>query len=171
MAKMTRKARSINKFLSLISAVLAIVAVVMIFLPQIHESNFDMNLNGLKIAFGSNELKIGSLKIDILFSMLNLLAYVFVVAGLLISALQLAGFFKGKLMSLIAALALIAGGVMFFFAINFSSYAYGLGGNKATYKFTESIIYSFELAYGAIVGGITAILSGLCMLGRTALSK
>ncbi len=167
----SKKAKSLSKILSLISAILAVVAVVMIFLPQVHEANFDMDLNGLKIAFGSNEFKIGSAKIDVAFSFLNLLAYIFVVAGLLISALQLAGFFKGKLMSLIAALALIAGGVMFFFAVNFSSYAYGLGSNKATYKFTESLLFSFELGYGAIVGGITAILSGLCMLGRTALSK
>lgn len=166
-----KKARSLSKILSFVSAILAVVAVVMIFLPQVHESNFDTDLNGLKVAFGSNELKIGSFKVDVLFSALNLLAYVFVVAGLLISALQLAGIFKGKLMSLAAALALIAGGVMFFFSVNFSSYAYGLGSSKATYKFTESLLFSFELAYGAIVGGITAILSGLCMLGRTALSK
>jgi len=94
----SKKARSLSKILSFVSAILAVVAVVMIFLPQVHEANFDKDLNGLKIAFGSNEFKFGSfLKVDIAFSFLNLLAYIFVVAGLLISVLQLAGFCKGKL--------------------------------------------------------------------------
>ncbi len=168
---MAKKAKSLNKLLALVGALLAIVAVVMIFLPQVTESNYDSQFNGMKIAFGSNELKIGSFNVNVNFSFLNLLAYILVVVGLVINVLQLVGIGKGKLMTFIAGAALIAGGILFFFAVNFSSYSLKLGSNTTNYKFAESVIFSFKLGYGAIVGGITAIVSGLCALGNAVLSK
>ena len=81
-------------------------------------------------------------------------------------------------MSLIAALALVAGGILFFFALNFSSVTtsgavLGIGG-ETTSKFSDfnsDNTKVWQLGYGAITGGITAIVAGVCSLGRTALSK
>lgn len=179
----SKKARSLNKLISLVGALLAIVAVVMVFLPQIAAVNGDTTFNGIAIAFGKKLSSVdgGSFfksSTTINFSFLNLLAYVLVVLGLVINVLQLVGIAKGKLMSLIAALALVAGGILFFFALKFSSVTtsgavLGIGG-EATSKFSDFNTDSakvWQLAYGAITGGITAILSGLCSLGRTVLSK
>ncbi|MCI6734726.1 MAG: hypothetical protein MR437_06595 [Clostridiales bacterium] len=179
----SKKAKSLNKLISLVGALLAIVAVVMVFLPQIAAVNGDTTFNGIAIAFGKKLSSVdgGSFfksSTTINFSFLNLLAYVLVVLGLVINVLQLVGIAKGKLMSLIAALALVAGGILFFFALKFSSVTtsgavLGIGG-EATSKFSDFNTDSakvWQLGYGAIVGGITAILSGLCSLGRTVLSK
>ena len=109
----SKKAKSLNKLISLVGALLAIVAVVMVFLPQIAAVNGDTTYNGIAIAFGKELSSVdggsffkGSTTIN--FSFLNLLAYVLVVLGLVINVLQLVGIAKGKLMSLIAALALVA---------------------------------------------------------------
>lgn len=179
----SKKAKSLNKLISLVGALLAIVAVVMVFLPQIAAVNGDTTFNGIAIAFGKKLSSVdgGSFfksSTTINFSFLNLLAYVLVVLGLVINVLQLVGIAKGKLMSLIAALALVAGGILFFFALKFSSVTtsgavLGIGG-EATSKFSDFNTDSakvWQLGYGAITGGITAIVAGVCSLGRTVLSK
>ena len=179
----SKKAKSLNKLIWLVGALVALVAVVMVFLPQIAAVNGDTTYNGIAIAFGKKLSSVdggsfftGSTTIN--FSFLNLLAYVLVVLGLVINVLQLVGIAKGKLMSLIAALALVAGGILFFFALNFSSVTtsgavLGIGG-ETTSKFSDFNTDSakvWQLGYGAITGGITAIVAGVCALGRTALSK
>ena len=179
----SKKAKSLNKLISLVGALPAIVAVVMVFLPQIAAVNGDTTFNGIAIAFGKKLSSVdgGSFfksSTTINFSFLNLLAYVLVVLGLVINVLQLVGIAKGKLMSLIAALALVAGGILFFFALKFSSVTtsgavLGIGG-EATSKFSDFNTDSakvWQLGYGAITGGITAIVAGVCSLGRTVLSK
>lgn len=50
----SKKAKSLNKLISLVGALLAIVAVVMVFLPQIAAVNGDTTYNGIAIAFGKN---------------------------------------------------------------------------------------------------------------------
>lgn len=180
---MSKKAKSLNKLLALVGALLAIVAVVMIFLPQISTTKGDTTYNGLEIAFGKKLSSVdgGSLfngSTTINFSFPNLLAYILVVAGLVINVLQLVGICKGKLMTLIAGAALIAGGILFFFALNFSTITasgsfVGIG-SETTSKFADLNTDStkvWQLGYGAIVGGITAIVSGVCALGNAVLSK
>lgn len=180
---MAKKAKSLNKLLALVGALLAIVAVVMIFLPQIAAVNSDTTYNGLAIAFGKELSSVdggsifkGSTTIN--FSFPNLLAYILVVAGLAINVLQLVGIGKGKLMTFIAGAALVAGGILFFFALNFSTITtsgsvLGIGGESSS-AFAEMNTDStkvWQLGYGAIVGGITAIVSGVCALGNAVLSK
>ena len=179
---MAKKAKSINKLLALVGALLAIVAVVMIFLPQIVEASGDNTYNGLVLAFGK-EYKTGLSGIaeasrTINFSFPNLLAYILVVAGLVINVLQFVGIGKSKLMTFIAGAALVAGGILFFFALNFSTITtsgnvLGIGGST-TSKFADfntDNVTVYKLGYGAIVGGITAIVSGVCALGNAVLSK
>lgn len=180
---MAKKAKSLNKLLALVGALLAIVAVVMIFLPQIAAVNGDTTYNGLAIAFGKELSSVdggdffkGSTTID--FSFPNLLAYILVVAGLAINVLQLVGIGKSKLMTFIAGAALVASGILFFFALNFSTITTsgsiaGFGSEK-TVKFSDlnsDSAKAWQLGYAAITGGITAIVSGVCALGNAVLSK
>ena len=180
---MAKKAKSLNKLIALVGALLAIVAVVMVFLPQIAAVNSDTTYNGLAIAFGKELSSVdggdffkGSTTIN--FSFPNLLAYILVVAGLVINVLQLVGIGKGKLMTFIAGAALVAGGILFFFALNFSTITTSGSvlsfGSETTSKFADMNTDStkvWQLGYGAIVGGITAIVSGVCALGNAVLSK
>ena len=48
----SKKAKSLNKLISLVGALLAIVAVVMVFLPQIAAVNGDTTYNGTAIVAG-----------------------------------------------------------------------------------------------------------------------
>ena len=183
-----KQATSLNKLLAFASAILAVVAVVMIFLPQIAAVNSDTVYNGIAIAFGKTlsetDLTIfgfnlfkGSAVID--FSFPNLLAYILVVVGLVIVVLQLLGIFKGKIATIIAALCLIAGGILFFFALRFSTIttsggSLGILGGSGTHKFADANSDSttvYKLGYGAITGGVTAICSGVLALGKAVLSK
>mgnify|MGYP006928563889 CR=1 FL=1 len=179
---MAKKAKSLNKLISFVGAILAVVAVVMIFLPQIASVNGDTTYNGITIAFGKSEkagigdfIK-GETKIN--FSFFNFAAYLLVIVGLVITALQMAGMAKGKLLTIIAAAALIAGGVIFFLALSTttitSSGSIAGFGTSSTVKFADFNGEStkvWQLGFGAIVGGITAILSGVCALGNVVLSK
>lgn len=172
-----KQATSLNKLLAFASAILAVVAVVMIFLPQIAAVNSDTVYNGIAIAFGKELGSVnlwiakGTGKID--FSFVNLLAYILVVFGLLVIVLQLVGVGKSKLFTLIAAVALIAGGIIFFLALNTTTMTIStssiIGGGSTTSKFAElnsdnSTVY--KLGYGAITGGVTAICSGVLALGK-----
>lgn len=178
-----KQATSLNKLLAFASAILAVVAVVMIFLPQIAAVNSDTVYNGIAIAFGKELGSInlwiakGTGKID--FSFVNLLAYVLVVFGLLVIVLQLVGVGRSKLFTLIAAVALIAGGIIFFLALNTTTMTISTssiigGGGSTTSKFAELNSDSntvYKLGYGAITGGVTAICSGVLALGKAVLSK
>ena len=180
-----KQATSINKLLGYLGAALAIVAFVMIFLPQIVAVSTDATYNGIAIAFGkpfdNSQIDLGGIikysrVID--FSFPNLLAYILVTVGLVVLVLQAIGLFKGKLFTGIAALCLIAGGILFFFALDFSTItvtgsAIGVGGT-GTKKFSEyntDSITTYKLGYAAITGGITAICSGVFTLGKAVLSK
>lgn len=169
MAKKSRKAKSVNKFLMLIGAALAVVAVVMIFLPQVTDGN--TTYNGWEIAFGGKE--VGDIfKYTINFSFLNLLAYLLVIIGLAIIVLRFFGITKSKLALLVAAIALIAGGILSFFAPQFSTATLSVGNGSFGISSTTSLAdLDYKLAYGAITGGVTAILAGLAALGNFAMSK
>lgn len=177
-----KKSKQISKFCSFASALLALVAVIMIFLPQIAAAgeNADTTYNGLQLAFGAtlseNSLFGQGLTVKIDFSFMNLLAYVLVLAGLVLIVLQLAGISKGKLTALIAAAALIAGGILFFFVLDFSSFttaSSGLIQTSTTVKFAEQNtenVTVWKLGVGAIIGGITAILAGVLALAKNVLN-
>ena len=122
-----KQAKQTGKLLAFAGALLALVAVIMIFLPQIAAAseNSDTTYNGLAIAFGKT-LSEGSLfgasaKTVINFSFMNLLTYILVLAGLVISILQAVGICQNKLLTIISAIALVAGGILFFFPLEFST--------------------------------------------------
>ena len=83
-----KQSKQLSKLLAFASAIVGLVAVIMIFLPQIvaASENSDTAYNGIAIAFGKQISKIGTennyvlTKVD--FSFLNLLCYLLVVVGL-----------------------------------------------------------------------------------------
>lgn len=177
----SKQAKTLKKVCTFGGVLLAIAAFVMIFLPQIVSANDgDTVYNGLKLAFGytisagGNSLFSASAKIN--FSFPNLLAYLLVTVGLVFLVLQMLGIGKkNKLVAFVAAAALIAGGILFFFPLQFSTITTEGGSSligvnfSGTHKFAE---YNSEnstvwkLGYGAIAGGITAISSGVLSLGK-----
>lgn len=180
-----KQSKQLGKLLAFASAIVGLVAVIMIFLPQIvaANENSDTAYNGIAIAFGKtlyDKLGITS-KID--FSFLNLLCYLLVVVGLVLTVLQICGICKSKLVTFISAIAFIAGGILFFFALNFSTITnsgsvslpfLGEISSKGTHKFAEANTENYtawKLGTGAIVGGITAILAGIENIGRAILTK
>ncbi len=180
-----KQSKQLGKLLAFASAIVGLVAVIMIFLPQIVSAseNSDTAYNGIAIAFGKtlyDKLGITS-KID--FSFMNLLCYLLVVVGLVLTVLQICGICKSKLVTFIAAVAFIAGGILFFFALDFSTITntgsinlpiLGEISSKGTHKFTEANSENYtawKLGTGAIVGGITAIVAGVANVGRAIISK
>lgn len=176
-----KQSKQLGKLLAFASALLALVAVIAIFLPQIAAAseNADTTYNGLQLAFGAtlseNSLFGQGLTVKIDFSVMNLLAYVLVLAGLVLIVLQLAGISKSKLTALISAAALIAGGVLFFCVLNFSSFttaSSGLVQTSTTVKFAEQNtenVTVWKLGVGAILGGVSAILAGVFALAKNVL--
>ena len=175
-----KQSKQLGKLLAFASAIVGLVAVIMIFLPQIVSTNenVDGSFNGIAIAFGKQITRLGTennyvlTKVD--FSFMNLLCYLLVVVGLLLTVLQVCGICKSKLVTFIAAVAFIAGGILFFFALNFSAWSVttvtSIGKtNPAVTKFSE--MSSVKLGAGAIVGGITAIVAGVANVGRAIISK
>ena len=176
-----KQSKQLGKLLAFASAIVGLVAVIMIFLPQIvaASENSDTAYNGIAIAFGKQISKIGTennyilTKVD--FSFLNLLCYLLVVVGLL----QICGICKSKLVTFISAIAFIAGGVLFFFALNFSSISTitvtSIGKTNPVVKkfadFNSENATAWKLGTGAIVGGTMAILAGVENIGRALLSK
>ena len=180
-----KQSKQLGKLLAFASAIVGLVAVIMIFLPQIvaASENSDTAYNGIAIAFGKQISKIGTennyilTKVD--FSFLNLLCYLLVVVGLLLTVLQICGICKSKLVTFISAIAFIAGGVLFFFALNFSSISTitvtSIGKTNPVVKkfadFNSENATAWKLGTGAIVGGTMALLAGVENIGRALLSK
>lgn len=146
MAKRKNKKQT-SRMISLIATLLGIVAIAMIFLPNVANKVTDATYTGLQIAFGYSKKSVTIFE----FSFLNLLVYLLAAAGVVFSVLGLNG---GKLSNFIAAAAFIACGVLFFFSPSFC------GGSLISGNITDAL----ELAYGAIIGVIAALLAGAAQL-------
>ncbi len=130
------------KYLDLVLATLALVALVMIFLPAIvfGEGDFSVSYNGIKTVFGYKEKTlIGSAEI-LGFSFMNLLTYLLVIAACVCGAVS--SLKKNKLCLFVAIVAAIVAAIFFF----------------CTVPFCATKI-KFSLGAGPIIGGICMILA------------
>ncbi len=132
------------KFAPLAMAGCAVLALIMIFLPQLTDEG-DGSYSGLEIVFGVKEHGYEILK----FSFLNLLTYLFVIAMAVVSVLA---YMKkdNKLFLLIAIVLAIVSAVFFFLAKAFV---------QADDLTLEMIKEFCDLGVGAIFGGIFSILA------------
>lgn len=143
---MAKKRKKNSKIFSGVAILLGLVALVMLFLPNVAIKDTETTYTGLQIAFGLDKGEV--IKVAVFeFSFMNLLVYILAAGGIVISLLFSNG---GKLFALIAAAAFIASGIMFFLSPSFCSYVLG-----------SDVL---ELAWGAIVGAAAALIAGAAQL-------
>ena len=171
--KKSKKNNDIAKYTVFASVLLGIVAVVMMFLPAIAIKDSETSYTGLQLAFGYSKTVEGWGDSIITtayagFSFMNLLTYILAIVGIVFTVLGAMGK-GGKFATFISAVAFIASGVFFFLQGSFCVPLEGmeglvglLGGNIKDY---------FVIGAGAIIGGITSILAGICALAKIVLSK
>ena len=136
------------------AALLALVAFCMLFVPALSVDT------GLLVAtFKGTEVVFG-LEGYFVFSFMNFLTYLFVVAALVFAVLRLFGVVKSKLFDLLAAGLLIAAGILFFMASVFAApVTTGLLPYASVYNSAK-----VGLLAGPIVAGILSLLAGAGVL-------
>lgn len=162
-----------------VACLLGLVALVMIFVPQLNYLNKTslgegQSLNGLKITFGYSETtevlgKEVTAKI-LNFSFGNFLTYILVIVGMVFAVLAMLGKL-GKIAPIVACAAFVVAGVLFFLALPMTSVYVGDATGDAASKIVEAFRESFKLGAGAIVGGVMAILAGLASLSTMFIKK
>ena len=164
---MAKKKKSKNRgFISAISALLGIVAIIMIIVPAISVKDSETTYTGLQITLGYTESSLLGDVTHFEFSFMNVLAYLFALGGVVFVFLSALG--KGsKFASFIAFIAFVASAIFFFMSIelcipnkDIEKVISGLGGLFGT---STSIKDSFVLAFGTFVSAGCSILAGLIM--------
>lgn len=165
------KKMKISSLLTALAAILGVVAIIMLFVPAIGLKDADGTYKGMNVVFGLKEKLpvIGTEYTVLNFSFMNLLTYLLVLAGTVLSLLNVLAKKPSKLFSLIAAAAFLVAGIFFFCTLSFTSFnddiskvISGLGGD---------IKSAFKLAAGSIVGGVLSILSAICAASPFFLKK
>ena len=163
---MAKRKSSLGKPLAFDPAVLGLAAVVMLFLPAIGIKDTDTTYTGLQITFGYKESLLGFEYTVFDFSFMNLLTYILAVVGIVFSVLSAMG--KGsKFASFIAAAAFAVAGVFFFLSVSYTMP--NEDASKIISAFGGNIKDALTLAYGAIIGGVAALLAALCNLCKIVL--
>ena len=152
-----QKIVAMRKWFDLAAVVLAVVAIIMMFVPAIaFKDDLDETYTGLEIIFGYTESLGGGYSMEIFkFSFMNLLTYILFIAGVVVLVLNMFGK-SGKFGSFIALGCFVVAAVFSFCAIGFIVPASDI---------VKEVIEegNFVLAAGPIVAGIMGILSsGIC---------
>ena len=171
-----KKNVKIGKWLGFGAALLALVAVIMMFLPGLSFTRMgnDETYNVFKIAFGGKIAENSNLGSKTVFKF-NFL--ILLILGLLFVVLSVARIGNGKLMAFLGAVLLIVGGILMFCLVGFTSVTYTLSNNTTTAKITEAnnvvvlLIDNVKLGTGAILAGVFGILGGVAALGKAVLDK
>ena len=160
---------NLGKILYLIAAVLGVVSIVMMFVDTVKIPDTDLGVlgtvegegySGMKIAFGYKEDDVAVFG----FSFMALLPYLLALAGVVLSAVNMLAKKSNKILDLVAVVAFVVAGVLFFIMPNFMVFA-----DTITGKIAAEIDY--KITIGAIVSAITAIASGAVVLVKTLLKK
>ncbi|MBQ8468278.1 MAG: hypothetical protein IJ542_00805 [Clostridia bacterium] len=160
MAKKSKKVSiGVDKLIYGCAAVLGLVALFLIFAPAAH-----MEYGLLGGTFSGTELVFG-LEDSFVFSFMNFLTYLLLVAGLVLVVLRLCGVVKGKLFDLLAACLLIAAGVLFFLVATLSVPV------KDSLTATVKANGTINLLVGPILAGIFSLLGGAAVLCYSLLGR
>lgn len=160
---------NLGKILYLIAAVLGVVSIVMMFVDTVKIPDTDLGVlgtvegegySGMKIAFGYKEDDVAVFG----FSFMALLPYLLALAGVVLSAVNMLAKKSNKILDLVAVVAFVVAGVLFFIMPNFMVFA-----DTITGKIAAEIDY--KITIGAIISAITAIASGAVVLVKTLLKK
>ena len=162
--------KAFKKFAPVIAALLGVVAIVMLFLPAVVAG--ENSFNGLKAVFGwtkTTKSIVGTIETEMLkFSFMNLLSYILVAVGVVLSVLTFLG--KGnKFFALIAAACFIVAAVFFFCTIPFTVVADGW--NKLASAIGGNIKEGWKLGAGPIIAAICSILAAGTAVAPALLKK
>lgn len=165
--KSSKKSFNLGKILYLVAAVLGIVALVMMFVETVKVPDTDLGIlgtvehegySGLKVAFGHKEDDVAILK----FSFMGLLPYLLVVAGVVITIVNMLAKKSNKILDFVSAVALVVAGVLFFIMPSFMVFA----DNIVAKVVAEA---DFKIVTGAIVSAISSIAAGAVVLVKAIL--
>lgn len=162
MAKRKSKAKTTKSFaFAATSALLGIVALIMLFCPTIGIKDSDTTYTGLQVTFGHSESALG-VSIEVFgFSFMNLLGYLLVAAGVVFAVMTMFGK-DSKGTAFLSAVAFVVAGLLLFLSKSFVQV-----NEDATSLFAffgGDIKNNLTLAYGAIVGAIASLLAGIVQL-------
>lgn len=164
MGKRKKSKSSLNLF-NLAAIILGVVALCMIAVASltVKGSVFGLsgetNYSGLKAVFGYKDGDTTYL----LFSFLNLLPYLFVLASVVILAMQMFGKANSSIMSFVVFGLFVASGVLFLFAPAFTNFSEGYQ-NAIDLANTLTKVVTKELGIGAIISACASFAAGLCVL-------
>ena len=165
MAKKKKSSLNLGKFLYAVAAVLGIVALIMLFVEAVKVPDTDLGVlgtlegegyTGLQVAFGKEN--------ELAFSFMALLPVLLVVAGAVLSALQIFAKKGIKVLDFVAIVCFVAAGVLYFIMPSFIVAAETVAG-----LVIEKIEY--VLAIGSIIAAICSILAGATILVKALLKK
>lgn len=155
---------SVKKYAPIIavlaSLAFAIVAICMIFAPCVTIESLDSSYTGSQLMFGYKETGAISEAV-VLNASANIVTFVLMIVGVVAVILSALMKKQGKLLALVAAVALVVAGVFWFLVIQFSAPNAGSLTGEAADEFIEARKSLYTLGAGAIVGGIFSILAGL----------
>lgn len=158
------KKGGIVKYTGFASLLFSVAAICMIFLTaivyKVSEEADPTNYTGLQVIFGFTEtqVSIGNMKYEtewFKFSFMNLLPYILIAAGLVLTLLKILGGSRSKLLSIICAACFVAGGILAFFTVNFAI----VGSEQLTDLPLLDKEY-MSLGIGSVLCGVFAIIAG-----------
>ena len=143
---------------------LGLIALIMIFVNNVnivgaYSGEVHYAGSGLWAVFGhttDNNISVFS------FSVMNLITYLLVIAGMVLIGLKMGKVLKSKVVDLVAIGLFVVGGIFFFLvpAFAISSYANALGS-----------LVSLKLGVGAIVAGVLSLVSAIGLIVNLVLNK
>lgn len=137
------------------AALLAVVAICMMFVPAAVVTDTKITYTGLQLTFGySEDTILGTVSI-LDFSFLNFLPYILALAGIVFNVLTALGKL-GKIAPIVATVCYLAAGILFFLATTMCAPHTGDSKDLAD-AFRETL----SLGAGAIVAGVLSILAAL----------
>ncbi len=154
----------LSKRLSVAVVILAIYALLMIFMPAIAIKDSNITYTGMQVVFGYTTTQdlgfLGTLVNEYFgFSVLNLLPYAFILVAFGLLIVKKLGI-GNKWFTLVAALLFILAAVFFFLQVSFC---------VTLKQITEEIKANFILGNGSILAAISSALAGFLLFGKTAL--
>ena len=158
-----KRTNSLTQIVTAAAVLLGLVAIAMIFVPTVTVKGIinTYTFTGLNLAFGCNLENTSTAIFE--FSFMNLLTYILALAVTVVALMGLIkNSFASGLFRIIAAACFIVSGVFFFMSINFC--IPNTTASNITKFFSGDIKSAGTLAVGAYIGGITAIIAGVCEL-------
>ena len=168
---MAKKKFGVGKIVACISAVLGLIALIMLFVPQLNYKSATGLVNGeplsgLQITFGYSEKDIQILN----FSFGNFLTYLLVIVGIVFALLAVFGKL-GKIAPIVSAVAFVVAGILFFCAHAMMAVNVGELSGDAADKAAQVIKDRYTLGAGAIVGGVFSLIAGVGALFKLFIKK